>query len=426
MTTDVVALETRLLLPLRRAAEDAITRLGMTLDPDRDLPEAEPSGGDAADETAAAGPESPRHMAGGTGHAGSRAMLNVSSGPRVTQDVRSQASRPVPARRDDANASIRVPARTSWDDDGAAASVPGGTVQTAVAGAGVRLSSPGEPRAAIEAPAAGPQMEGEKPRFAEGPIAPVAHPPGTPLFSPAPEIQPTPSASPPAARGPGRGIAADLPSSPVQTGSGSSGEAPSQSSSQSSSGLPVRAAQDDPAARGLMMAADWPPASGAPGKAAPPEAPFGTPATVRALADMPGLIDRVAARPGETSPAAPPEEPFAGLIPVRTVVGTPGRVPPAAAVPGEPPYPATASATPAHPALGEVARALQPVLSRAADLGEAAWDDDVPRAVPPSVSNTFNVTVAMAGNSSPVDREALQDALTDLLRDAARRQGLDL
>jgi hypothetical protein len=69
---------------------------------------------------------------------------------------------------------------------------------------------------------------------------------------------------------------------------------------------------------------------------------------------------------------------------------------------------------------------MQPVFARAAALDDAAWDDEAPSTAPPSVSNTFNVTVAMAGNAGPVEREALQDALADLLRDAARRQGLDL
>lgn len=114
-------------------------------------------------------------------------------------------------------------------------------------------------------------------------------------------------------------------------------------------------------------------------------------------------------------------------MPVRSVAGTPGGADHAAALPGAAPYPAAAAVTAAYPMLGEVARAVQPVLSRAAGLGEAAWDDgEAPEAAAPSVSNTFNVTVAMAGNSGPVEREALQDALTDLLRDAARRQGLDL
>jgi hypothetical protein len=124
--------------------------------------------------------------------------------------------------------------------------------------------------------------------------------------------------------------------------------------------------------------------------------------------------------------ATPPEEPFSGLIPVRAEAHTPAPVARVAPVAEEPPLPATPSVTFAHPALGEVARAMRPVLSRAADLGEAAWEDETPRAAAPSISNTFNVTVAMAGNIGPVEREALQDALADLLRDAARRQGLDL
>ena len=75
---------------------------------------------------------------------------------------------------------------------------------------------------------------------------------------------------------------------------------------------------------------------------------------------------------------------------------------------------------------------MQPVLSRAADLAEPGWEDDPADAPasPPAVSNTFNVNVALGGGPGatlgPTEREALQDALVDLLRDAARRQGLDV
>lgn len=62
-----------------------------------------------------------------------------------------------------------------------------------------------------------------------------------------------------------------------------------------------------------------------------------------------------------------------------------------------------------------VARALQPVLTRAADLAEEAWDSPAPATPAPSVSNTFNVTVAMSGGIGLAECEALRDALADQL-----------
>ncbi|WP_284209296.1 hypothetical protein, partial [Chitiniphilus shinanonensis] len=46
----------------------------------------------------------------------------------------------------------------------------------------------------------------------------------------------------------------------------------------------------------------------------------------------------------------------------------------------------------------------------------------------PRVANHFNVNVAMSsgGGALADDPQALRDALTELLRDAARRQGLDV
>jgi hypothetical protein len=91
-------------------------------------------------------------------------------------------------------------------------------------------------------------------------------------------------------------------------------------------------------------------------------------------------------------------------------------------------------------------RAMRPMFDRAADLTGSAverWtanesvmvDGDDPSnfgieppMTPqgPSVNNTFNVTVAMGDRSgSPTDREMLRDAIVEILRDGARRQGLD-
>jgi hypothetical protein len=145
---------------------------------------------------------------------------------------------------------------------------------------------------------------------------------------------------------------------------------------------------------------------------------------------------------GATVPAYPkgaatPARPPAATAPAYPA--GPGMPHPAAAAPPDPDpaaRPGSAALRPGaagwiapdhltHPVLGDVARAMQPVLSRAADLAETAWGgkDEAP---PAAVSNTFNVNVALGTGIGPAEREALQDALVDLLRDAARRQGLDI
>ncbi len=413
MTADLFALEARLLAPLRRATEDAATRLGMALDPDRELPEAGPAGDAAATAITRepkAGPDSPRHMAGGTAHPAAQA-LDIQDGPRVTQHVEPQALQ-LAARAADAANPARMPVRAGLAADEAAevALIVSGQMD----GTAIRQSSPGQPRSTTALPPGAQQMEERQARLAEVPNAPVGPPSGPKLFSP--EVSP-PSAVPLAP-----GIAAAPASSPTQIAPGRSAEAPSPPSS-----LPLRAPQDSPAVR---AAEDPAPAFAVTGQAAQPHAPGGDTPSGRAAA-VPDFYAHAPALPGGSpgqAPKAPataaPEEPFAGLIPVR-IADTQAR-PGSAAAPAESLYPVPASPASAHPALGEVARAMQPVFARAAALDDAAWDDEAPSTAPPSVSNTFNVTVAMAGNAGPVEREALQDALADLLRDAARRQGLDL
>ena len=73
-----------------------------------------------------------------------------------------------------------------------------------------------------------------------------------------------------------------------------------------------------------------------------------------------------------------------------------------------------------------VLRAVQPSLSHAANLSEATRDARSGARHAPSVNNTFNVNVALSAGLGSAEREALQDALADLLCDAARRQGLDV
>lgn len=95
--------------------------------------------------------------------------------------------------------------------------------------------------------------------------------------------------------------------------------------------------------------------------------------------------------------------------------------------------PATApSQLPRNPALTRVLQAMDPVLDKAWQLTDAALSPDQTPAPTgpdaPRVSNNFNVTVALGDASSAAGRDPqqLQDALVALLRDAARRQGLDV
>ncbi|WP_300444865.1 hypothetical protein [Zoogloea sp.] len=95
--------------------------------------------------------------------------------------------------------------------------------------------------------------------------------------------------------------------------------------------------------------------------------------------------------------------------------------------------PATApSQLPRNPALTRVLQAMDPVLDKAWQLTDAALSPDQTPAPTgadaPRVSNNFNVTVALGDTSSAAGRDPqqLQDALVALLRDAARRQGLDV
>ena len=101
--------------------------------------------------------------------------------------------------------------------------------------------------------------------------------------------------------------------------------------------------------------------------------------------------------------------------------------------PSSAPGPATApSQLPRNPALTRVLQAMDPVLDKAWQLTDAALSPD-PTPAPtgadaPRVSNNFNVSVALGDASSAAGRDPqqLQDALVALLRDAARRQGLDV
>lgn len=89
-----------------------------------------------------------------------------------------------------------------------------------------------------------------------------------------------------------------------------------------------------------------------------------------------------------------------------------------------------------------VAGALQPTLDLAYRITNRALAADsegradaqseaaaeLPVTPAPQVSNTFNVNVALRGEERPAatDREALRDGLVEVLRESARRQGLDV
>lgn len=95
------------------------------------------------------------------------------------------------------------------------------------------------------------------------------------------------------------------------------------------------------------------------------------------------------------------------------------------------------------PALSRVMRAMEPVLDKAWQLTDAnlreqddgadrtpssRMDEARPANEPPRVSNHFQVNVALSGDAAGriSDPAQLEDALVALLRDAARRQGLDV
>ena len=69
----------------------------------------------------------------------------------------------------------------------------------------------------------------------------------------------------------------------------------------------------------------------------------------------------------------------------------------------------------------QVSAGVAPVLAQALDLTQAPAPHE-------SVRNTFNVNVHLEPSSAPagLDRDALEDALIDLLRDTARRHGLEV
>jgi hypothetical protein len=111
------------------------------------------------------------------------------------------------------------------------------------------------------------------------------------------------------------------------------------------------------------------------------------------------------------------------------------------AAPSAPPSPAlhaplarleSAGAAPQRSA-GEaaLAGALEPIWDESRRITHAALTVERSRGVERgvehgAVNNTFNVSVHVPSEGAPADREALEQAITDILRDAARRHGLEV
>ena len=76
----------------------------------------------------------------------------------------------------------------------------------------------------------------------------------------------------------------------------------------------------------------------------------------------------------------------------------------------------------------QVSAGVAPVLTHAHELTLAPTASNAGRAPNEGVRNTFNVNVHMEPTSAPagLDRHALEEALLDLLRDTARRHGLEV
>ncbi|WP_153162093.1 hypothetical protein [Zoogloea sp. 1C4] len=168
-----------------------------------------------------------------------------------------------------------------------------------------------------------------------------------------------------------------------------------------------------------------------------------TPATLKTTRPA-GTPPLAAVHPGPPAPAQPTSTPLAHpprhwrLRPAAPIETTPSVADDTrGADTTEAPAPARATAAPSllprNPALTRVMQAMDPVLDKAWQLTDAALPAgrDAPSdmaAEAPRVTNQFNVTVALGAATDTAGRDPrqLEDALVALLRDAARRQGLDV
>ncbi|WP_141323093.1 hypothetical protein [Myxococcus sp. AB025B] len=95
--------------------------------------------------------------------------------------------------------------------------------------------------------------------------------------------------------------------------------------------------------------------------------------------------------------------------------------------PPEAPSPAAApSPQPVLPLSREVSHAMAPMLEHARQLSVPAPSTEPNTSAP--VQNTFNVSVQVGTDNAAtgMDRRTLEDALVDILRESARRHGLEV
>ncbi len=270
--------------------------------------------------------------------------------------------------------------------------------------------------------------------------------PGPPLD---PAASPRPEDVPPAAAATPRQI---LPAAATDGGEPLAGQTPirpdapralARPSAAATTGPQPIAAVTPPRMQGAAVMHSADPVAGLP-PIRPDAAPIlSRPTTAATLA--PPLVAAATTARVTGAGAGTPGEPFPGLLPIRAN-------PPQALA--DLPNPAASASPLVAPSVNvrpiawrgasQVGRAMQPLFGRAADLTDAALDHAVPAdasdndgldAAAPAdataapvtqVSNTFNVSVALGDRAAPADREALRDALVAILRDGARRQGLDV
>lgn len=294
-------------------------------------------------------------------------------------------------------------------------------------------ATPGTP--AAFAPGMSPVAQSPFPPTGIPPSASVA-PPAAETARRAPPSSPTPASPPATAPTTGRyrtGTAPHQPEAVLDAApqSVSPLAAPGEAASTAPSPAAIRLVRADPHS-------DQPPAPSITANAAAST----TPAALKTTRPA-GTPQLAAVHPGTPAPAQPTSTPLAHpprhwrLRPAAPIETTPSVADDTrGGDTTEAPAPARATAAPSllprNPALTRVMQAMDPVLDKAWQLTDAALptSDDAPPAASdaPRVTNQFNVTVALgeATDTAGRDPRQLEDALVALLRDAARRQGLDV
>ncbi len=304
----------------------------------------------------------------------------------------------------------------------------------------LRPPAPVTPAATPAASAPGVSPIAQSPFSPAGiPQSAYVAPPATDTARQVPASAPEPASPPATAPTPGQfrtGTAPHLPEAVLDA-------APQPASPPAAPGEPASTAPS-PAAIRLVRAnalPDQPPAPSVAEDANPsttPAAfktspPSGTPPLPAAHPDAP--------TPAIAQPAHPPSAPTPRhwrLRPAASIEATQSLADDTlGADAAAPPAPARSTAAPSvlprNPALTRVMQAMDPVLDKAWQLTDAALPAgrDAPSDMAgeaPRVTNQFNVTVALGAATDTAGRDPrqLEDALVALLRDAARRQGLDV